>query len=137
MQLIANKYIEKDIREWLDSHGYFGSSAQVQELELHAIKRPGWLQVFRFTIRAKTKSGKWELLYGSARDDERYQDLTIKAFPSRMQQQQLLKDWSEGMIRRQSSRSDEIMSVPMMGLFVFLFFGGLVSLLYFVSLITR
>ena len=136
MQLIGNKCIEKDIRDWLSIHGYYGNSAKVHELELHAIKRPGWLQVFRFTVEAKSKAGKWEKLFGTARDDERYKDLTIKAFSSRQRQQQLLNDWSSGLISRQSSRTDEITSIPMLGLFVFLFFGGVVSLLYLISRFT-
>ena len=136
MQLIGNKCIEKDIRDWLSIHGYYGNSAKVLELELHAIERPGWLQVFRFTIEAKTKTGKWETLFGSARDDERYKDLTIKAFSNRQRQQQLLSTWSEGLISRQSSRSDEITSLPMLGLFVFSFFGAVVGLLYLISKFT-
>ena len=136
MQLISNKCVEKDIRDWLSQNGYFGNSAKIRELELHAIKRPGWLQVFRFTVEAKTRGGQWIKLHGSARDDERYQDLKIKVFTAKQQQQQLLSEWSSGLIRRQSSHSDEVMSIPMMGLFVVVFFGGIVGLLYVASLLT-
>lgn len=137
MPLIGNKCIEKDVRDWLSRNGYYGNSARFLEMELHAIKRPGWLQVFRFTVEAKSRNGKWMKLHGSARDDERYNHLTIKIFVAKQQQQAVLRDWSTGLICRQSSRGEDIMSIPMMGLIVFLFFGGVVSLLYLTSLLTN
>ena len=45
---IGNKSAEKDIRDWLAENGYLGKSAKFGEIELHAIKRPGWRQIFRF-----------------------------------------------------------------------------------------
>ena len=72
MPLIGNKVLEHDLRAWLDAHGHYGRSAEFEELELTAVQRPGWVQVFRFRVRAKNKtSGEWEELRGLARDDER------------------------------------------------------------------
>lgn len=43
---------EQEIREWLSAHGYDGPSAEFGELDLHAVEAPGWVQVYRFDIRA-------------------------------------------------------------------------------------
>ncbi|MEM9702663.1 MAG: hypothetical protein AAF907_09485, partial [Planctomycetota bacterium] len=72
MPLIGNKFLEHDLRSWLDDSGRYGRSAEVEELELVAVQRPGWVQVFRFRLRAKDReTGDWEELRGLARDDER------------------------------------------------------------------
>jgi hypothetical protein len=52
---LRNRVTEKDLRVWLDHEGWFGRSAKIDSLELYAIKRPGWEQVFRFEIEAKKK----------------------------------------------------------------------------------
>ncbi|MDG2468092.1 MAG: hypothetical protein P8M80_02330 [Pirellulaceae bacterium] len=119
--LIANKFTEKDIRQWLSEHGFYGNSAKFVELELHAIQRPGWLQVFRFQVEAKAANGGWETYFGAVRDDERTHETTIKTFRSYGQQQKILAQWSRHLIRRQSSRSDELLSMRAAGATVFLF----------------
>ena len=121
--LIGNKVAEKDLREWLSLHGYYGSSAKIEELELHAIQRPGWNQVFRFTVNAKSRDGDWRMLYGCIRDDERYSSLEIRVFWDKGEQLRRLSEWSTGMLTRQSSRSDAVASLPMVALCVTLFFG--------------
>ncbi len=97
-RLIGNKVTEKDLRKWLNSHGYFGSSAEIQELELHAIQRPGWLQIFRFSIRVKHEQDGWQQMFGVLRDDERYRRLDIEMFDSLEQRQVVLDEWSQGLI---------------------------------------
>lgn len=119
--LIENRYTEKDIRIWLDAHGYFGNTAKVHELELHAIQRPGWLQVFRFRLEAKSRSGNWVTLFGAVRDDERSKEISIQTFEQFSQQQRLLSEWSEGLIRRKAKSTDEVLSVPKAGLAVLAF----------------
>lgn len=54
--IFGNRVTEKDIRNWLDENGFFGRAARISDLELHAIKRPGWKQLFRFTARVKSNS---------------------------------------------------------------------------------
>lgn len=51
--IFSNRVTEKDIRNWLNGNGFFGRAACISDLELHAVKRPGWKQVFRFTTRVK------------------------------------------------------------------------------------
>jgi len=70
--LIGNKASEKDIRDWLSENGFLGGSAKFTEIELHAIKRPGWLQIFRFEFSGLTKDSERVKLYGAMRSDERY-----------------------------------------------------------------
>ena len=35
---LGNRVTEKDIRQWLDDNEFQGNSAQINDLELHAIK---------------------------------------------------------------------------------------------------
>ena len=52
---IGNRVTEKDIRDWLDANGFVGRTAKINDLELHAIERPGWVQVFEFQMRSKIR----------------------------------------------------------------------------------
>ncbi len=51
MPIIANKCTEKDLRDYLSQNGYFGRSAKFLKLDLAAIERPGWVQVYKFHVR--------------------------------------------------------------------------------------
>ena len=104
--MIGNKTAEKDIREYLSENGYYGKSARFEELELHAIKRPGWLQVFRFGIEAKTIDNQWLRLFGAMKDDERFKLLDIQLFENRNQRDHLLKQWSEGLSVTKNGNND-------------------------------
>lgn len=53
--LFENQVSEKDIWNWLDKKGFFGKSTKLYDLELHVLKRPGWLQVFRFSTSVKNR----------------------------------------------------------------------------------
>ena len=104
-KLIRNGTTERDIRDWLTRNGYYGQSAKFEEVELHAIKRPGWLQVFRFSVTAKSaEEDQWHDLFGVVRDDERYRRFEIEVFHRKHERNKLLTDWSEGMIVRRSRR---------------------------------
>lgn len=79
--LISNRATEKDLRDYLDQQGYYGRSARFLSLELAAIERPGWVQVFEFQVEAKQKDGEWEELFGVCRSDERRDLLEVQLFP--------------------------------------------------------
>ena len=103
MALIGNKILERDLRDWLDATGHYGRSAELEELELAAVQRPGWVQVFRFRVRAKNKAtGEWDHLRGLARDDERAkrrEDRTdVRLTPDDAAHDALFARWSEGLI---------------------------------------
>jgi hypothetical protein len=103
-KLIKNGSAEKDIRDWLSRNGYYGASARFQEVELHAIQRPGWLQIFRFSVAAKTTEGEWQDLFGLLRDDDRYRRLEVRVFEVEPQRNELLDEWSAGLLIRRPSR---------------------------------
>lgn len=104
--MIGNRVTEKDVRLWLDRHGYYGRSARFHELELEAIQRPGWIQVFRFHVTAKHQDGEWVDLHGVVRDDERERRLDQKTrvavFDERAERDQLMADWSQNLIRKRT-----------------------------------
>ena len=102
MPLIGNKIAEKDLRTWLEANGYFGRSAELLELELVALRRPGWEQVFRFRVRAKRQDETgWEELTGLFRDDERKSRFEGRITPSDDDYAVAFAEWTEGMIVRQ------------------------------------
>ncbi len=102
--LLRNGTAERDIRDWLSDNGYYGRSAKFAEIELHAIQRPGWLQIFRFSVTAKTTTDDWHELYGVLRDDERYRRLDIETTTDASLRDERLEEWSTGLIVRRRSR---------------------------------
>ena len=103
-RLLRNGTAERDIRDWLNDNGYYGRSAKFLELELHAIKRPGWLQIFRFSLNAKSSDDDWHELHGVLRDDERYRRLDIEVSQAESERDEKLAEWSMGLIIRRKSR---------------------------------
>ena len=82
--LIRNGGTEKDLRDHLTATGYYGRSAEILQLELEAIERPGWVQVFEFRVHAKKQDedgdGNWEQLRGLVRTDERSNQFDVEYF---------------------------------------------------------
>ena len=112
MALIGNKFVEHDLRAWLDGGDYYGRSAELEELELAAVQRPGWVQVFRFRVRAKHRgTGEWESLRGLCRDDERVKkkaDRTEYRFtPDDAAFDAAFAEWSDGLIKLRVRRDGD------------------------------
>ena len=110
MALIGNRILEHDLRAWLDSAGHYGKSAELEELELAAVQRPGWVQVFRFRVRAKNKTtGEWETLRGLAKDDERAKrkaDRTAyRLTGDDAAHDAAFAEWSEGLLKLRTGAS--------------------------------
>ena len=129
--MIGNKTAEKDIRDYLSEHGYFGNSARFSELEIHAIGRPGWLQVFRFGVEAKTEDDQWLTLFGAMKDDERFKLHEIELFDNINRRDHLLKQWSEGLMQPRFKSEGDVSFGPwryarefliLSAVFVFLFY---------------
>ncbi len=100
-KLIGNKVTEKEIRDWVGKHRADIQSIKFFELELHAIQRPGWLQVYRFHIHVKkTEEEQWSHLFGVVRSDERYNRFEIEFFENSNLRDYLMNQWSESMIKR-------------------------------------
>ncbi len=51
-----NRVTEQDIREWMDQNGYQGSSAILDSVDLFALQRPGWKQLFRFQGKVRKRA---------------------------------------------------------------------------------
>ena len=103
LELIRNRVTERDIRDWLQKNGYDGGSAILDSVELYAIKRPGWQQLFRFSgsVRRQTPDSDdlTERLpvWGVALDDERK--------PTGSQMEVILCDCEEAQLERLSELS--------------------------------
>ncbi len=103
--LIGNKVAEKDIRDWLRHNGYNGNSAKFAEIELHAIQRPGWLQVFRFSFQLPTANDQFVQLFGAMQSDERYGPPKIMVSEELSARDAQLAEWSLDLISPHRSRS--------------------------------
>ncbi len=116
MMRIGNRVTERDIRDDLIRLGYRGKTAKFEELELAAIERPGWIQVFRFEVHVFDEDDNRHHLYGVVRDDERNRT-EIRYFDAPHAQRQQIETWSGNMIRREyrpRTRAEKIL----LGVFV-------------------
>lgn len=95
---------EQDIREHLQSVGYDGRSARFDSLELIAIERPGWVQVFKFGCRVLDDRDQISDILGVFRGDERSVNRVALA-KTALEQEQVVEDWSRGLIRLNRDRS--------------------------------
>ena len=99
---IGDRDLENAVRSELSRRGWQGASAKFTQFRLVAIRRPGWLQVFKFEVT-------WDLdpcaatqpssVYGLVRQDERYNKLEIELFESISSQNIQFQQWSEGLHR--------------------------------------
>jgi len=104
-RIYSNRVTEKDIRSWMSSNGFRGGSASFDEIELHAVRRPGWVQLFRFASTVKDADGGAKKLFGCVLDDER-NSLDIWAFENVNLQRAKLNELSEGMIVQRNHRKN-------------------------------
>lgn len=112
-----NRTTEKDIRAWLNANGFEGRAVEVVDVELHAVERPGWLQIFRFRVREATDEH-----FGVVRDDERLRGkykTQIELFDNAVSQSAKLAELSDNLIV-QGTRSG--------GYLAFLFLFGILLL---------
>lgn len=111
----GNRVTEKDIRNWLTRNGGEGRTAKIVDLELFAIERPGWKQVFRFRVKAELSasedvdhdSGDLEnprndWAFGIVLDDERIRNVSertkIWTFKDPVEWQSRLDEIAQGML---------------------------------------
>ena len=95
--VIRNRVTEMDVKEYLSKVGYCSRSARFDYLELVAIERPGWVQLFTFCVWARTSSGPMQRLYGVVRDDERI-GIQVHVGETAEEQARVAADWSAGLI---------------------------------------
>lgn len=132
-KLIRNRVTERDIRDWMSENGYDGGSANLELVELYAIQRPGWKQLFRFEAKVRKKSetsdesAKKDRVWGVVLDDERKprdQRTQVAIFDSEDEQLDQLEKLSEGMLKSNHNRDRATggwMVVPIAVVFVVVF----------------
>jgi hypothetical protein len=112
-KLIRNRVTERDIRDWMSKNGYEGGSANLELVELHAIERPGWKQLFRFEAKVRKKAPASEELpakayvWGVVLDDERKsgsERTQVAIFESEEKQLKQLERLSDGMLTANHNR---------------------------------
>ena len=121
---IGNRVTEKDVRLWLDEQGWAGRAAKIEQLDLYAIKSPGWVQIFRFIVSVKpaikpeedeeeeyltdpqpseggSESSTPQTFFGAVRDDERQKGSQTKIwmYDDQDAQTEKLSELSEGLIK--------------------------------------
>lgn len=136
---LGNRVTELDIRNWLDQNDFDGKSAGINGLELHAIQRPGWVQLYRFQLKARpsrkkssepTDFGSSPRLtkFGVVLDDERIrnqrQKTRIWLYDSEHERAQQLSALSDGMLTCRTGQNGSFL-----GLITFLFLLSLIAVL--------
>jgi hypothetical protein len=96
-QLIGNRATEKDVRDYLTRHGFQGDTARFDYLDLFAIERPGWVQIFKFRVHVSDNTGERHRFFGVVRDDER-SGLKIHFATDGDEQGRVAETWSKGLI---------------------------------------
>lgn len=142
--LIGNRVTEKDIRDWLNLNGFQGKLAKISSLELFAIARPGWKQLFSFDLIAKIGPAKKmndspmdrdtsseKRYWGVVLDDERIKNLEQRTqvwlFDTSEEQQSKLAESSIGMTARNRNTNAQPLIFLMIGAAIFLGVVFLVS----------
>lgn len=105
MPMVGNKVVGKDIRAELVRRNFNARSAKISNVELVAIQRPGWLQVFSFELRAFEVDREESVSqFGLCRDDESAKTFELQLFDTQGDRTAVLDEWSIGMIRRDRGR---------------------------------
>lgn len=122
-----NRVTEKDLRDWLNENGYVGQFAKIEELELFAIKPPGWRQVFQFSVEVRRREDStegadrpWMTYHGVIVDDERNDrgnQTQVFIFEGESQRQAKLEEVSDGMIQQGREKLDFRVTVFLVAMF--------------------
>lgn len=111
----GDRDMEMAIRRHLTENGFYGGTAQLRNVRLVAVQRPGWLQVFRFeaTVRVRPvqespssadpsdsvdPEPEYRELFGLVRDDIRHSIQSVRVFDDSGQRRELFARWSEDLI---------------------------------------
>lgn len=111
---VGDHETEMAIRRHLSDNGYFGKTAKIQDFKLVAVQRPGWVQVYQFTVRVRVRpdapESEWdesegpdEAIYedrfGIVKDDTRGTKLRIRTFDNRDEREVLFQEWAEDLLQ--------------------------------------
>ncbi len=95
---LGDRDLEMAIRRELGKQNYASVTARIRQSRLEAIERPGWVQVWSFTVESTLASEPIEL-FGAARDDGR-SGTRVFLSPSNSDRNRQLAQWCDGLIRR-------------------------------------
>lgn len=107
---VGDTDMENSIRRHLDQAGYFGRTAQLSNVRLVAIQRPGWLQIYRFEVKARVRIDDEEVdgpapslqyiqLFGLVLHDFRKSIANVRLFDEPDPRQAQFRSWAEGLIQ--------------------------------------
>ncbi len=99
---LPNGAIERQIRRCLKQQGMVVGPRDVRDIELIAVERPGWKQIFRFVYDRPQEAGNKLPVVGICYDDHR-SHCKIALTNSPAEFEALLQDWGPEMIRRRES----------------------------------
>jgi hypothetical protein len=94
--------VEREISQWLVKEGYNLKDTVIADIQLRAIERPGWVQVYSFQVTQTLDSNADVLRYGVLRSDERFGNSAIRVFSNSFERNRQLGIWSENLIRRRN-----------------------------------
>lgn len=101
----GDKRLTEAIRRELRNSGYAVSTAEIRQVRLAAIERPGWVQVYRFAVATSTRDEnphKREevMLLGLSREDGRKTRIDVLLTKDEIIWRKQLDEWSDGLIKR-------------------------------------
>lgn len=101
----GDTHLTKAIHAELRRGGYAVNAAEVREVRLAAIERPGWVQVYRFSVETSTNpenphERRPVVLLGLSRDDGRKSRIEVLLTEDEAAWRARLDAWSDGLIRR-------------------------------------
>lgn len=94
--------IEREIRQWLAKEGCDLKNTVIADIQLRAIERPGWVQVYSFLVTQAVDNASDVIRYGVLRSDERFGKSAIRVFSDSVERNRQLSIWSENLIRRRT-----------------------------------
>ncbi|MCO6047913.1 hypothetical protein NG895_28750 [Aeoliella sp. ICT_H6.2] len=99
---LGDHELEQAIRDELVRHRYPRQASRIEDAQMVAIERPGWVQVWQFRVETN-RDGEPVTLYGAVRDDGRHgTEVELSIDPQPVAKQ--LAVWSEGLIVRLRAR---------------------------------
>lgn len=101
----GDKRLTDAIRGELRRQGFAVNAAQIRDVRLAAVERPGWVQVYRFAVATVTNDDNPHhrrdvVLLGLSRDDGRRSRIEVLLTEDESRWRDQLDRWSEGLIRR-------------------------------------
>ena len=99
---VGDRDLELALRSYLTEQGFYGDSATFKSVKLVAIERPGWVQIYTFSVRVRSRVNEdlpAEQFFGLVRQDERREKVEPRVFTNSIERESQLDEWSDGLIR--------------------------------------